>query len=213
MGRADQPGLRRLEPGPPRVQLKGQPRPGRWCSTAAGRARRGPATIRRATRWLRRCWPGPLRRWRRCSHSPAGRVRSREVAVGLLDHHGIAAHGHLLSPAWRLMEASVPGASSCPMFPGTVTVPGLVGWRYWRWPPTWRSRRSRPAPVPGSPRGPSSRVVTRGAVRHKRFANDVARLSWPVWADIPGPDNGPTRIDHPVSPGSVGSGKRVLCSS
>ena len=45
-------------------------------------------------------------------------------------------------PAWRQMEASVPGASS--VWRGTITVLPLSGWRSLRWLPRW-PRRSNPA--------------------------------------------------------------------
>src|SRR5207248_1775427 len=59
-----------------------------------------------------------------------------------LDDHRVAVHAFdSFSPAWRITLASVPGLSSLPRLPATVTVPGLVVWRYWRWLPDWRSRR------------------------------------------------------------------------
>ena len=60
----------------------------------------------------------------------------REIWSRIFDNDGIAHDSpHFLKPACLRMLFSVPGASSSPGFPGTVTRPDFVGCLNWRWLP------------------------------------------------------------------------------
>jgi len=62
--------------------------------------------------------------------------------VALLeDHRVIAYRSRPFRPALLRIALSVPRGTSVLGLPATVTVPGFVGWRNWRWLPRWRSNR------------------------------------------------------------------------
>ena len=84
------------------------------------------------------------------SHSDArelGRV-GRVTRLAAFNDDRITAHVlGPLNPACQKMLASVPGRNSALGFPATVTVPGLLGWRNWRWLPVCRTNRQPSASI------------------------------------------------------------------
>jgi hypothetical protein len=72
----------------------------------------------------------------------------------LFAYHGPGAQRpSCVNPACLRMLPSVPGATSWLGLPATVTPPGLVGCRYWRWLPRWATWRQVPRRVLGTSYG------------------------------------------------------------
>ena len=74
------------------------------------------------------------------SRNATGQVRNVRGVVPrrFLNNDGVLHVRHSVSPACFMTLAHVPSGRSSPGFPAIVTVPGLLGCRYWRWLPLVR---------------------------------------------------------------------------